>query len=199
MHNIIAISGKLRHGKNTLADDVNKLIREHELDYYRLAFADPVKEIATIMFPQIPTLWLYGSSEFRDNVVEGTVNQKTGRAFTVRDILLKIGAMGRECNKDVWIMATADKIEKTINSYCDGVIITDCRYRNEMAYLKKEQIPIIRVIREGLDITSDDPSEIDLDGVDLKEFDMVIVNKELDDLKNAAKQIVERYILGKGR
>lgn len=199
---LIAISGKLKHGKDTLADYIekelaNKLKEKSYSIYYnqsgevavKLSFADPIKNAVREMFPQLLYEGLWGPSQNRSKVIENYINPLTGEALTIRDCLTSIGAWGRSCNQNCWVDAVMKKINNLIkrNRF---IIITDCRYKNEKEAIQKNNGIVIRVIRPDVGATTQDPSEIDLDDVELSEFDFVVYNTSLDSLKNFAKDFV---------
>ena len=63
----IAISGKANSGKNTLAKLIKQELKQQSINSCKfLAFADPIKKMSLIAFPDIPKKWLYGSSNYRD-------------------------------------------------------------------------------------------------------------------------------------
>ncbi|MEK6881476.1 MAG: hypothetical protein AABY22_17775 [Nanoarchaeota archaeon] len=71
---LISVSGKANTGKNTLskllADEVKSRLSDWNGNVF-IAFADPIKEIVKIMFPNLPRKYLFGSSEFRNKQIPG--------------------------------------------------------------------------------------------------------------------------------
>ena len=186
----IAITGKANSGKNT----VGKLLVQGLVASKRtmgrskfIAFADPLKEIARITFPEIPRKWLYGSSKFRAQVIPGAF--KEGVPLTVRQLLIDLGnEYGRRYQPDRWIR-TFDHRVKKLGGY-DMIVVTDCRFRNEFDHLKQQGYYQIRLVRDS-QLKINDISETNQDGIQDSEFDYVLHNNgTLDALKEEVTKIV---------
>lgn len=205
--NLIAISGKMKHGKDTLADYIknelsNKLKQKDYSTYYnqsgkvveKISFSDPIKEAVWKIFPDLTKEDLWGSSQHRSKVIENYINPLTGNDLTIRDCLTSLGSWGRARNVNCWVEASIKKANNLIkrNRF---VIIPDCRYKNEKEAIQKNNGIVIRVIRPDVGATTQDPSEIDLDDVPLNEFDFVVYNTSLDSLKDFAKNLVSQIEL----
>src|SRR5579871_738234 len=120
----IAITGKANSGKNTLGELIVEHLSERvALEKSRLdgahlkdlakyvAFADPLKQMARLAFPNIPRKWLYGSSKFRAEVIPGAF--KDGTPLTVRQLLIDLGNdFGRKYQSDLWIRNIEHRINK---------------------------------------------------------------------------------------
>lgn len=176
----IAISGKKRSGKNTLTMELMK-----SLGICRsFAFADPIKNIALRMFPQIPREYLFGNSELRESLVPET-------DFSCRHLIRKIGRFGRELDQEIWIKSLFDDIETYLLGGDQPVIISDLRYKNEYDYLKNKGYMVVRINRKTPDVEDQHPSETDLDNLPTDGFDYVFVNDaDLEKFKIAAKEIL---------
>ena len=102
----IAITGQANTGKNTLSRMLVKELRKTKGNYLGasyLAFADPIKEMVSVMFPQIPKKHLYGSSEFRKEIIKGAID-KDGNPLTIRQLLIDLGTeMGRKYKESIWL------------------------------------------------------------------------------------------------
>src|SRR5208283_2965011 len=112
----IAISGKANTGKNTLANllqdetckrDDKVYIAKHGIvglkNFYAktMAFADPIKEIVMVMFPNANKECLYGPSKGRAELIPGAF--KNGEPVTYRQALFDIGTeLGRGYNDKIW-------------------------------------------------------------------------------------------------
>ena len=210
---LLAISGKLNHGKDTLVDYiisayVNKNIANatkkypgpsalffekfivSSIEIKKLSFADPIKEMALIMFPQLVRDDLWGPSQNKAKEIKGYKNM-VGERLKRRDVLLDIGKLGRQYNINCWAWATLSKAEE-FRTTCP-VIITDCRFKSEFKLIKEAGGKIIRVVRPDVVCTSKDQSEIDLDDIPLNRFDKVVTNDSLDSLIKEAALIVDEY------
>jgi len=195
----IAITGKANTGKNTLGKLLNKELffkDTGEVGSYTghhakcIAFADPIKEMIRIAYPEIPRNWLYGSSKNRANIVPGAF--KNGVPLTVRQLLIDIGNdFGRAYKPDIWLRNFDRRLEKLMKQQLSIVIVTDCRFRNEFDHLKQLGFVQIRLLRSAY-TKINDISETNQDGIADNEFDFVIHNNSsLDDLALEVKKIAQ--------
>lgn len=181
----IAISGKARAGKNTVA--------EMFVDYWKkennriVALADPMKNIVKLMFPEAKSECLWGASELRSQIISEKYINAAGTSLTYREALIDLGAHGRKYHKNIWLNALvydALKSEDT-NAY----IVSDVRFINEFTYLKESGFTMIRVLRDD-SVKIDDISEKEQDAIKDSEFDYVIRNNEtLRDLTDTVAEI----------
>ena len=144
----IAVSGLANTGKNTIGKIIVKQMRivEPKLTASFLAFADPIKKMAHIMFPNLPKKYFYGPSKFRNEIIPGAF--KDENPLTVREVLLDIGTkLGRGYKSNIWIDNFAARLNK--HSKKDVVGVYDVRFREEFDYLKEEDFFKIRVYRNN--------------------------------------------------
>ncbi len=199
MKELISISGKLNHGKDTLVDliieaysnKVTKQINSAKTKPQKMAFADPIKNALLEIFPQLTKKDLWGPSQNKNKIIEGYVNPETGKPLTIRNALTQVGAWGRACNIDCWGMSVLNK-SKDLRELTP-IIISDCRFRSEKKLIEEHGGKVIRIIRPEIGFTTLDPSEIDLDEVSLDNYSLVVINNNLEDLQNAAIKIVDEY------
>jgi hypothetical protein len=190
----IAISGKANTGKNTLSKIIVAELRTKQRNWYKkrhywrspmsvkyMAFADPIKEMIEVMFPELPKKFLYGSSKYRDEIIPGAF--KNGDPLTVRQLLLDLGTgVGRGYKDTVWLDNFDYRFKK--HKKRDIVIVTDTRFRNEFDHLKLNGFYQIRLYRDTGQPAIKHISETNQITIADMEFDYVIHNdKTLDDLK----------------
>lgn len=183
---IIGVVGFIGSGKGTVGD-----ILEREHGYKKFAFADALKDAVAGIF-----LWPRGLLEGNTNAsrafrerVDVWWSHKLGYEVTPRLILQKFGTEAcREGIADnIWIAA----LEKRIHGYED-VVITDCRFPNEIDFIRSAGGKIIRVKR------GDDPSSEELSKMHISETawnnyipDLIIHNEGTKDiLKENVKNIL---------
>ena len=180
----IAISGKRNSGKDTvaniLAEEIGKSVT------YRTAFANPVKYIAKILFPNISDDILYGPSSLRDSTV---VPDLSDNLISIRKLLQDIGKFGRNYNPDIWVNITLHTCNSNLFK---SVIISDCRFINEFLKLKHNNYTIIRVKRNNTNTNTSeadsDISETDLDIYNDDSYDYVINNdSDIDSLRDKVR------------
>lgn len=189
----IAITGKANTGKNTISKLLFQELKLSSAKY--LAFADPIKEMIQIAYPELPKEWLYGSSELRKNIVPGAF--KNGVPLTVRQLLIDIGNdFGRAYKPDIWLRNFDDRLNKTLKSKKkvkpQAIIVTDCRFRNEFDHLKSLEFYQIRLLRNE-HAKINDISETNQDGIADSEFNYVVHNNgTLESLQEDVKKIVSQ-------
>lgn len=137
----IALIGRARSGKDSIAA---RLVGAH--GYTRVAFADPLKDAALRLDPivtyeragggYLPTYlsravswhgWEYAKDRFPE----------------VRRTLQNLGQSIRDVHPNFWVNLAMD----TVDSIAGPVVVTDCRYRNEVEALKARRFRIVRVVR----------------------------------------------------
>ena len=162
----IAISGKQRAGKNISADYIQKVLQEKypNLHLFCLAFADPI-------------VYLEQHSQETLNLPE------------VKDRLFRtsIGSWARSINPTVFI----DYLEQRL-SFNEDVIVTDCRFPNELSMLEWNDFYTIRIIaneeiriQRGADAAFlNDISETGLDSYEDQEMfnEKIINNGSIEEL-----------------
>lgn len=187
----IAIAGKANTGKNSLSRILVKEMKKNNqsLKHKYMAFADPIKEMSKIMYPNIPHNHLYGKSTLRNEVIPNSF--KDGVPLTVRQLLIDIGTgLGRSYNSNIWIENINNNIKSIKN--CDVVIISDLRFKDELEFLKTSGFTIIKLYRKN----KNEINHISESGQDLisdDEYDFIIDNNgSIKDLKNNAIKIIEK-------
>lgn len=192
----IALSGKANSGKSTIADILIKKLPDQEIKIF--AFADPMKEIVQIIFPDVPSNVLWGPSNLRNTIIHNALedyNDPKSLRLTCRRALLDIGKFGRKYNTYAWINATISKVNFFLDNNKNGIaIISDCRFKNELESIKKDDFFITRIVRENNLFNSTDISEIDLDDVPMTEFNHVLQNDKLSDLEGKVDQLISKLI-----
>jgi hypothetical protein len=187
----ISLTGKANSGKNLtaelLANELN--LGREGVGYCFMAFADPIKEIAQIAFPNMPKEWLYGPSGHRNEIIPGAF--KDGIPLTVRQLLIDIGNdFGRRYNPNIWINVFGFRFNACSDSSLKAIIVPDGRFISELEYLKSKGFYRIRILRNSY-TKINDISETDQDGIFDNEFDFVIDNNGTkEQLEDQVKVIV---------
>jgi hypothetical protein len=186
----LAISGRAKTGKNTVASMLVEHLTSHNLKGKIVGIADPMKHIVKTIFPEALDKCLFGSSELRSNVISDKYIDKNGAYLTYRQALLDIGAYGRKYNDNVWLNLMVEDANKSndIGVY----IISDVRFVIEFDYLKNTGFIMIRVLRDNIE-TIDDPSENEQDTIPNTKFDYIIHNnKSIDKLYEQIRVIANK-------
>lgn len=145
---LIAFSGFKGAGKDTAA---NVLINEY--GFTKVAFADAVRELALIIDPIVWADPDYKGEAVRlSDVVEQFGWDFSKRSYSeVRRLLQVIGTeAGRNFfNEDIWI----EILEKQFPGIAwpdTRYVITDCRFKNEVDFVKDKAGTVVWIARPGL-------------------------------------------------
>jgi dephospho-CoA kinase len=175
----IALTGKMRAGKDEVAQH---LYIKYGFD--RIAFGDALKRIAHETFP-----WVSEGSK-------------------PRALYQKFGQLMREIDSDVWIKHAERKVKGTIDFRVNvgadqvGIVITDVRQENEVAWCRANGFTIIRVtapdevriaraIRAGDSFTEDDLEHVTESAIDGFSVDYSVANDgSVDELKSQIDEIL---------
>ena len=196
----IALSGRAGTGKDTVANMLYELFvsdaderfvrlftrRFNGIERFtKLSFAEPIKDIISIMFPAINKEYLFGSSEYRKQIIEGT-------NISIRELLQDIGEHYKKIDPLIWIKALDYKVKN-----CDSnvIVVSDLRFIQEYNYLKENDFVLIRIIKET-NSNMTHVSETQQDSIPNDRFDFIINNNgSLDDLNEEVKCIANQLIM----
>lgn len=182
----IALSGKAKVGKNTVADLIKEKLANPEKTIIA-AFADPMKEIVMTMFPNYDHEALYGPSELRQNVIPDAYDAN-GLPLTYRQLLLDLGKFSRAYHPNIWANCFIETMKGALHPYAEienpeVYIASDARFHNELNILKQNGFITIRVKRDA-GFVINDVSETEQDMITDDKFDFIIQNdKSIDELK----------------
>lgn len=143
----IGIIGRARVGKDT----AGAWFVENR-GYRRIAFADPLKEAALKLDPIV---WGYSTDGYSTDyvslseVVEWDGWERAKATPEVRRILQELGAAIRAIDPEFWIRAALAKVQ-TANEAGVPAVITDVRYPNEVASLKRAGFHLVYIDRPGV-------------------------------------------------
>lgn len=189
----VAISGQARTGKNTMAEMIIDGMDGKPEDklshlYKIVAVADPIKNMVMQMVPNSDRECLWGASELRSTVMPGSLKDLNDRPLTYRKALMDLGSLGRKYHRDIWLNALVQdaKNSEGLKAY----IVSDCRYPNEIYYLKEHGFHMIRIKRPDGPII-DDPSETAQLEIPDSFFNEIVDNSgTLEELRAITKRIV---------
>lgn len=135
----IALMGVARSGKDSIAERLRQ-----EFLYTRVAFADPLKEMALRIDPFLTdalghvrlsaVVHLNGWERAKDEYPE------------VRRLLQEMGQTVRQYDEHFWVNIAAKKIANA-KDWNLPVVVTDVRYPNEYEMLKRRGFKMVRVVR----------------------------------------------------
>lgn len=143
--NVISLVGFKGSGKSTVAN-----ILQNEFGYHTLSFADSLKDCLSAIFCWDRDL-LSGdtqeSREWREKVDEWWSKKLDIPDFSPRWAMQNFGTniMRNHFNEDIWVLNVEKKILDTSHS---KILLTDCRFSNEIKVARKYDGKVIRIKRE---------------------------------------------------
>lgn len=128
---VIGICGLIGSGKDT----VGQLLVD-EYDFTKVSFAGTLKDMTAVLFDWDRDMLEGTTPETRAEreVIDPWWTDKLGREWSPRIALQQIGTevIRNHLHEDMWIHTVENKIRKL-----DKVVITDCRFPNEIDFVKK--------------------------------------------------------------
>ena len=148
-------------------------------------FAGKLKQIASILTG-------VDAHHFEDQEFKKRQMGKEWNFMTYREFLQRLGteAIRTGIHPEAWVNAMFADFHSTISHW----LITDCRFKNEAAAVKRHQGIIVRINNSRLPVQEDPhPSETDLDD---HKFDYVIDNEgTLEEFYKKIKVMLKHYQL----
>lgn len=173
---IIGLCGKKQSGKSTVA--------KHLLDrgFHELSWAYPLKEIIGRELFGLNDDQLYGSEAAKEAIIPDW-------GYSPRQILQLVGT---ECFRkvirdDFWVVLGKRRLIELSKSR-KAVVISDCRFPNEMEAIKSVGGVTVRVVREGQVSVDSHPSENSLNDyktdfvVSAASGNIASLKKQIDDI-----------------
>ncbi len=191
---IIGLSGIQGAGKDTVGE-----ILINEYGFAKLSFASALKDTISVLFGW-PRDLLEGATEesriWRETVNEYWAEKTNIPDFTPRKALQYIGTdlLRNHLCKDIWACIVESKIiQMTKLNPNINIVITDCRFTNEFAILKKfDSAQIVKVERESL-ILSNNKTQTHSSEIEWKDypFDVILPNNgSIEELKDSIKNLI---------
>lgn len=140
---IIGVCGLIGAGKDTIAD---YLVNVHE--FRRESFANTLKDAVAAVFGWDRTLLEGRTKEaraWREQVDEWWAERLNIPTLTPRWVLQYWGTdvLRNHFHDDIWIASVENKLRKTT----DDIVISDCRFPNEISAIKKSGGIVVKVVR----------------------------------------------------
>lgn len=145
---IIALSGRIGSGKNTVA---KYLIEKY--DFVEESFAKPVKDCISSIF-QWDRDMLEGLNEEHRKARETEDRWWSERlqieGFSPRKSMLIFATdiIRRNFNENIWVFSLEKRL---LNREHENIVVTDCRFQNEMEFLKSKNSVSVLVERNRED------------------------------------------------
>jgi hypothetical protein len=178
----IALIGKARSGKDSIAQHLTRY-----WSFTRVAFADPLKEMALRIDPVVPNKM---DEPDRLSRIVGDYGWERAKDLypEVRRFLQSLGQSVRELDDRFWINQAAPKLA-TAAGWNLPVVVTDVRYVNEAIALRDAGFTLVRVVRPGSASTDMHVSENELDKFPVE--NLIVNDGTLFDLGCSVDLLVE--------
>lgn len=181
----IALIGRARSGKDTVGA---RLVSRY--GYTRLAFADPLKEMALGVNPWIiydcPGFFSGEKTRLADLVEHVGWERAKEEYPEVRRTLQTMGESVRRIDPDFWINALLEILRETPGP----AVVTDVRYPNEARALTRKGFRLVRIVRPGIEPPAPYGNHISETALDDYATPVTVVNSgTLEDLHAHADSI----------
>jgi hypothetical protein len=143
MNKLISVSGYISSGKDSAA---NFLVKNYK--FVKMSFADSVKDSLSVIFGWDRDL-LQGitpeSREWRETVDTWWAERLNIPHFSPRYAMQYYATeiMRNSFNDQIWVYS----LEKKIQTSNSNIVISDCRFKNELEFIKRNNGICIRIFR----------------------------------------------------
>jgi hypothetical protein len=172
---IIAFSGRKQSGKTICSEFLKGLLLSNgysDVEIYN--FADPLKEDICMNMFGLSYAQCYGEDHNKNELVDAYWEDKQ---LTARDLMQLIGTdLFRKLNNNVWVNALINKIKK---SKLQVVIVSDCRFPNEVEAIKNNGGIVFRLNRNPHKSEHISESILDACRYDWNNFNAIINNEHM--------------------
>lgn len=175
MTKIIAFSGRKQSGKTVCCEFLRELLTSNGYkDIVIYNFADPLKEDICMNMFGLTYAQCYGEDDNKNELVDAYWD---GRQLTARDLMQLVGTdIFRKLNNNVWVNALINKIKRSNH---DIVIVSDCRFPNEIEAIKQNNGLVFRLNRNPHKSDHISESILDATHYDWTNFSSVINNEHM--------------------
>jgi len=180
---VIGFTAKAGGGKDTAGMLITEALEEKGYTVTKLSFAKCLKDICTMMFgwdrERLEHDFDYKEGDTLDDGSPDPACQMLGK--TRRVVMQELGteAMRNGLHKDIWIIALKLAIMRGDYDDYDYGLLTDCRFLNELQFVRDLDGTLIRLQRDGEQSTLTDQSQhaSELEWEEWTEWDAEIVNR----------------------
>lgn len=182
--NLIGISGYAFSGKDTVGNILAKTF-----GYERMAFADKLRQFASIVNAYIPEAEMH----YNDIIASIGYDEAKKKYPGFREYLVKIGQGARDViNIDIWVDSTLPKTTSSEDYITKRICISDVRYNSEAKRIHDLGGTVIMVRRDGCEAANITEGA----SIPLVEFDKLIENNgTLEELESAISSIVFKILV----
>jgi hypothetical protein len=160
---IISVSAKIGAGKDTAHQVLSAHYEELGFTCTKISFAKTLKDICTLMFDwdraRLEHDFPYKEGDTLDDGSPDPACQMLGKTRRVAMQELGTDAMRNGLHQDVWVIATRLAIARGDYDGFDYGFLTDCRFINELQFVKDMNGKSIKVHRSGDKTTLTDQTQ----------------------------------------
>ena len=144
---IIGMIGKAGSGKDTVADYIVK-----KYEYKKTSFATPLKIIVSLI-----SGWSYDFVDGKEDRQSRETLKHYKYDMTCREMMQYIGTdlFRKQFNENIWV----NTARNYINNHSENIIVTDCRFENEINLIKEMGGKIIIIKRDNINNVNKHESE----------------------------------------
>ena len=179
---IIGLSAKAGGGKDTAGDLIRESLEEKGYATTQISFANPLKDICTMLFG-----WdrdrLQSDADFKEGSLldDGSPDPACEMlGMSRREVMQLLGteAMRRGLHSEIWIIAMKLAIMRGDYNMYDYGLLTDCRFINELQFVRDLDGTLIRIDRAGEQSTLTEHTEhaSELEWQKWTDWDAIVLN-----------------------
>lgn len=205
---VIGISGKAGSGKDTAYLLLKEELESRGLKCTKLSFASKLKDVCTLLFrwdrEQLESDFAYKEGGLGLNGPDDLLDpacEMLGK--TRRTVMQEVGteAMRKGLHEDVWIIALKLAIQNGEYDDYDVGFVTDCRFMNELNFVRSLGGTLIQVIRSGDTgtLTANTQHASELEWTEWGDWDIMVQNtidttlSPEENLQEYKRRIVTQY------
>lgn len=182
---IIGLAGKAGSGKDTAALLIQEILAERGLTSTKLSFASKLKDACSLFFG-----WDRELLEHDFSYKEGEIGDPACDALRLsrREIMQKFGtdAVRNGLHPDAWIIILRLAIERGEYDGYDVGLLPDCRFKNELKFVREMGGNLLRIERGGdnTTLTIHTLHQSETDWLDWDDWDNIVNNHVDHELSN---------------
>jgi len=179
---IIGLAAKAGGGKDTAGELIRESLEKKGYTTTQLSFANPLKDICTQLFgwdrDRLQSDAKYKESSLLDNGSPDPACQMLDMSRRVVMQRLGTEAMRRGLHSEIWIIALKLSIMRGDYDIYDYGLLTDCRFINELQFVRDLDGTLIRIDRAGEQSTLTEHTEhaSELEWQEWTDWDAIVVN-----------------------
>jgi hypothetical protein len=151
---IIGLSGKIGAGKDTVHQIMHDECIKHGLSCVKISFADPLKDLCSTLFGWDRDRLNFDTAYKESNTLDSGEPDPACQIYSNKTRRMLIQEIGTECFRDsldseFWIKLQKLKLDNGEYDEYDIGFITDCRFLNEIQFVKNNGGSIFKINRTG--------------------------------------------------